>query len=282
MKCVGENDLVRLVAGQLPPDEAAFLERHLSDCRSCSKRRDNLVSTTRRLAPDPGEFDQPALVENVMTLLRLGQPTPRGVTGRKILWWNWVLLPAAAGLAVLVVILVWPFGSQLDVSGFRARGGFVEKWDRWVSLRVFKATEAGYQPVGETISRDEALAFGYDNRSSGNYRFLMVFAVDEKGSVYWYYPGFRREGENPRSVAIRNTAGPTDLPDEIRHSLSPGKLRIVALFSAQPLEVSSVEAKIAEDLARVGSVELLERLSFEETGQQSFLIQVRPQIESLR
>ena len=125
--------------------------------------------------------------------------------------------------------------------------------DRWVSLKVFRASPGGYLPVKDSLAADDALAFTYDNRSANAFGYLMVLAVDSIGRVFWYYPDYQSEGATSMSVPIKATSGPQALLDEVSHDLNPGGLLLIALFSNSALDVRMVEQCVRRDLARAGS-----------------------------
>ncbi|MCA9671162.1 MAG: hypothetical protein KC503_36440, partial [Myxococcales bacterium] len=141
---------------------------------------------------------------------------------------------------------------------------------RWVSLLVYRVAAARadatrYAKVEQRISADAKLVFGYRNLG-GAYRNLMILAVNAKGRVFWYYPAYRRGDTDPKSVAI--TAGTHQLGDEVQHDLSAGgALRLIAVFSRRPLQVSQVERAVGRALREAGSLEQLERLPLGAPGQ---------------
>jgi hypothetical protein len=228
----------------------------------------------RRLAPDPGEFDDTELADDVLTLVRLGRATADKTTIPTRRRLAPVLLPAAAVAVVALIVFSMILFRTDDSDGFRVRSGSVVEEDRWVSLEIFRTTEGGYEPVEAAIHPDDALAFAYTNRFPERLGYLMVFGVDEGGGIYWYYPAHLREGENPSSIRLGMSPQRAELPEEIRHRLRPGLIRVVALFSAEALDVNAVEKSVARGLAKAGSLQALARLELEGTGQQSFLLTV--------
>jgi hypothetical protein len=292
MTCLEFKELARYVAGDLSPERANEFEHHVARCDRCAKQFEELAAATSRLAPDVCEFDDPAFADDVMTLIKLGRAKPgRTVEVRSDLRWRWALASAVAAVLVISFVallpLIWQTGQQSgtavsvlapqpDESGFQARGVTGEQPDRWVSLHVYRASPKGYIPVEERLATDDALAFAYEDRSPEPYRYLMVFAVDESGEVFWYYPAYLREAEIPQSVRISQHPGPVQLPEEVRHELGPGKLRIFALFVRKTLDVATVEGLISHQLNEVeGNLDSLTRLPVADSGQYSRLLQVR-------
>jgi len=297
MTCLNFKELTRYMADDLPPERAAAFEQHVAICPRCAGLREELAVMAARIAPDPGEFDDPALADEVMTLIKLGRAQPRGTpdvgrTGR----WRWALVPAAAAaLAVALVVLVpairqtgmppevhapgtAPAGGE---SGFQARGGGDEQPDRWVSLSIYRAGGDGYEPVGESLAANDDLAFAYEDRSPKPYGYLMILAVDGRGKIFWYYPAHLREGENPHSVRTTGRPGQVELPEAVRHDLVPGKLRIFALFARRALDVGTVEALVSRQLGEAeGNLDHLVRLPVADTGQHSLLLRVEEPVEA--
>ena len=78
----------------------------------------------------------------------------------------------------------------------------------------------------------DALAFSYTNRTR-ELGYLMILAIDRQGTVFWYYPAYSREDQDPQSIAIRNNAVDIRLADQVRHQLEPGPLRLMALSTDQ-------------------------------------------------
>jgi hypothetical protein len=120
------------------------------------------------------------------------------------------------------------------------------------SLHVFRASESGVEPVAGQIHAGDGLLFAYSNPGSA-YSHLMVFAADQRGHVYWYYPAYQREGEDPRAVAIEPYRTGVELREVIRQPLPPGPLRLYALFLSTAEPVSAIEAQVARGEVRTPS-----------------------------
>jgi hypothetical protein len=267
MKCVDATEVMRLFAGQLSEERAELVRMHFGRCAGCAGLRDEVGTITARLAHDPGEFDDAAAVDEVMTLIRMGKADRPEVVARPPFWsaWQaWLVVPVTAAATVLLMLTFWP--RQAIDEGFQARGTATSGLDRWVSLQAFRATAAGYAPVDGVVSADDALAFTYLNRASQPLRHLAVVAIDARGEVFWYYPP---------DTPIRGATEPVELPEQVEHALRPGALRIFGLFSAQPLSRSDIEARLKRALDAAGSVAALSRLDLREAGQHSLLLEVK-------
>jgi hypothetical protein len=268
MSCASEKDLAELIAGFCDPEPAASLRAHLERCERCRSLHATMAAMTRRLAPDAHEFAQTNLVDDVMRAVRAGQVPARSRTSR--VGWRWVWAPMLAASAAIVILLARPF-SQDRADGFLARGATTSP-DRWVSVEIYRATGAGYRRVVDRIAADDALAFAYSNRGDEGYRGLQIVAMDETGEIFWYYPA-----QQPGAVGVSITRTErADLPDEIRHHLRPGRLRVFALFSKEPHAPADVEHTLRRDLRLAKGLERMQRVSLPGTGQESFLLTVSP------
>jgi len=177
----------------------------------------------------------------------------------------------AAAAAAMLLLFVVPAGDG-DGAQMQARGSAGQR-DRWVSIQAFQPGQGGYQPVTTMVSTQQPLAFAYLNRSSVGYSHLMIFAVDANGRIYWYYPAHEDPTEDPRSIAIGKSDKAIELPDQVRHELAQGPLRVFGLFTRRALAVHEVEALVARDLRAAGHLTELTRLQLEDAGQHSFLVQ---------
>jgi hypothetical protein len=271
MSCASEKELAGFIAGLVDPEPAAALRAHLERCEHCRSRHTTMAAMTRRLAPDAGEFQDPNLVADVMRAVRAAEvPSPSRLAQAPRVW-RWLWAPILTASATIVLLLARPFSSD-QPDGFLARGGGAANPDRWVSIEIFRATGAGYRRVVDRIAPEDALAFAYSNRGDEGYRYLVIVAMDETGEVFWYYPAHE---QGASGVGITRTAH-ADLPDEIRHRLRPGRLRVFALFSKETRAVADVEQALRQDLRIAKGLDRLERVSLPGTGQQSFLLTVSP------
>ncbi|MEZ4270479.1 MAG: hypothetical protein R3C68_03285 [Myxococcota bacterium] len=103
-----------------------------------------------------------------------------------------------AGLAVVITACLALFFAPVgrDNGAFTARGGgTVESAQLWLYGVGSMAGE-----LGDEISETQDIAFAYENHSGKT--FLMVFAVDDTGRVYWYYPAWTDPNERPRAIEI--------------------------------------------------------------------------------
>lgn len=283
MSCPEREELVRDVDGELSVNRHRELEHHLQQCAACARTRQDLLRMVDRIQPDEGEFEDPELVEGIMRALPPPGATDPAPEPRA--WWRAlrVGVPALAAAAALLVAGSWWLADRRPAEPgepaargrpeFVPRGGAADDPERWVALEIFSkpAPREPYRAAGQSIGADGALAFAYRN-VGGRYRYLMIFAVAGDGRIYWYYPAYERAGDDPSSVPIEE--GRHKLPDEVEHDLRGGALRIVGLFSREPLRVSAVERAVSAALARGGGLSHLGRLPFAGSGQASRIVQV--------
>ncbi len=199
------------------------LREHLPGCAECNARYERHLLfgqlTGQRAARD--------------RLLR-----PFGLTAAARPRWARVLVPALAASLTLVVAgaLLLP-----RTDGFTARG----KPPSGVGLQVFRVEQGkGSTKVGDTLSARDALAFSVQNAAGK--KWLMVFAVDAAGRVYWYHPGWENAAETPQAVPLETSAAWRELPDAVTQPLSPGTLELHALFLDERLDVKQVEASLGQ------------------------------------
>jgi len=286
MSCVSVEELALLINRQLTGDRVNEVEEHLRGCLDCRQKRQTLLAIEGCLSVHPKDFVDPVFARDILEKAReLRPPQEERDSWSSLLGWagpRWVLWPvAAAALLVLALILVpgkptapAAGGGGGLPDGVQSRGSGDDASDAWVSFAVFRSNAGQNVPVDGRIRADDFLAFSYENRrAEAGLGFLMIFAVDGRGSVFWYYPAHPVEGENPCGMPIQVTASPQALSDKVRHPLGPGPLRLWALFSRTRLCVAEVEARVRGDLARVGFERLL-RLGVADTAQPSTLLEV--------
>jgi hypothetical protein len=170
----------------------------------------------------------------------------------------------SAGLVLAFGCVALVFSIGRAPSPFRARGrvpGFEAPTPSLAIYRVPRAHEnpalpalAETQRAGSIVRTGESLAFAYVNPPALNPSgvgdcCIMVFARDDAGHVFWFWPAWENAGENPQSLPVSASGSPVELTEAVRHALQPGPLTIVGLFTPKPLHVREVEAAVANGLA---------------------------------
>jgi hypothetical protein len=215
----------------LRADREARLRAHLPTCPSCRAAYE-AYQIAERL--DPAAV--PAR-ERLARSLGFGADT-RGRT--RLSRWTGATL-AMVGAAVLLVLVVGPFPG----AGSRpvARGGRVDGAGALgvAAFRIHGGSQS--TPIEHTVSADDELAFAYRNEVGK--AFLMIFAIDSDGRVLWYHPAWTNPADNPKAVPITTQVGFKELPEAIRQPLRGPRLVLYSLFMDQPVDVRTVETRIA-------------------------------------
>lgn len=268
-RCPTEDELLRFVDVDLLPERLERIERHLEGCGHCEKQ----VRALRELiadvaAPIPeGDLDVREHVAGVMS--RLEAAPARASRASRLLPWAGALAAAAA-----LVLFVSHGRNTEDPEGqFTARGAPTEaSLARDVGVQLY-AREASLRPLqgGERIGRDAALTAGL--RNLGRERvYLLLFAVDSRGDVHWIAPVFINASENPAAVSVMPSANERSLPTAASFDdLAKGPLRIVAVVTREPTNVSDIESLPATE--RSGAA-LMKR--FPRGDVRQFLLHVTP------
>jgi hypothetical protein len=206
----------------------ATLRGHLSGCGPCSARyRRHLLAES--LLPGAEALAGERLWRGI---LQAGAP----VSARRI----WVPL-LLAGAAALFLLIPRPRPPAERGAGTGALAP--------PSIHLFRVEGPGRAaPVGERIARADALVLAYSNPTRV-YDHLMVFGVDERYQVHWFYPPFLRPGDDPAAISIAQGRAGVELGEAINHDFVPGKLRVYALFLDRAERVSRIEAVVGATLA---------------------------------
>jgi hypothetical protein len=127
--------------------------------------------------------------------------------------------------------------------------------DHAEGIRVFRVPGSGTAvAAGPSVGAHDELAFAYENPRNEPY--LMIFGVDEKRRIYWFFPAWSEESQTPRAIAISSGAEVHELREAIRHPLTGKRLEIHGLFLDRPLDVREIERTLAERSAWSGPLEL--------------------------
>jgi hypothetical protein len=215
----------------LRADAEARLRAHLPTCPACRSAYE-AYQIAERL--DPAAV--PAR-DRLARSLGFGADT-RGRA--RVSRWTGAAL-AMAGAAIVLLLVAGPFtgaGSKPV-----ARGGRVDGAGE-LDVAAFRIQGRGQSTrIERTVSADDELAFAYRNERAK--AFLMIFAIDGDGRVLWYHPAWTNPADNPSAVPITTQVGFKELPEAIRHRFRGPRLVLHSLFLDQPLDVRTVEGRIA-------------------------------------
>ena len=239
-----DRKLFEYLEDEVTGSERAEIEATLADSPPARRRLRDLEEMVAGLRATD-DVDSIDLVGSVRAAVeRTPSAPPRRWRARR--W-----LPAASGLAlaataavVTLVVTARPDGDA-GSGEFRAKSaGSGGDGDLAVGLEAYLVEGGAPQRLVRALPQGAGLLFAYRNRSA--HRHLMIFAVDQRGEVYWFYPAYEREGSNPRSIEVDTTGeAAVELPDRIEHAFAPGPLAIYALFTARAESVSAIEAIVA-------------------------------------
>ncbi len=164
---------------------------------------------------------------------------------------------ACAALVFSVGRMPAPFHSTVS-SSFAARGGLPAFEAPQPSLAIYRVPRdrnnpellaaADTQRAGSIVHAGESLAFSYVNPQAVGASFVMIFARDAEGRIFWFWPAWDKASDDPQSLPIAQGPDSVELREAVRHELQPGDLTIVGLFTPKPLHVHEVEAAIANGL----------------------------------
>lgn len=256
--CIMQSHVDAHFSGTITPADERAMRAHLDGCETCRARY------RRRLLL--AKLDPQALSADVRIAQGLGLRKERAPARFA---WPAVAALLAAAAAVLLLLRAphEPRAPHAD-EGFAARGGDagarVEQDAAASPLHVYRVPSreegrGGPVPLFETVQRHAELAFAYENGDRKKY--LMIFAVNEDGRVYWFYPGWTDPTANPRAVAITAEAGLHELPDAVVHRFDGSKLELHALFLDEPMTVREIEQGLVagRPLSVPGGVDHVER-----------------------
>jgi hypothetical protein len=241
--CGRQGQVDRHFAGTLGVTGEQQLRVHLVDCGPCRTRYGRHL----RLA----QLDPRAL--GFKERLRLGLGLRRRLAGLDA---SWVAVAGALALGALLLLPGWPRQRAAEPPGLHPRGSGLAALplvlaldDRGTEVSAFRTSGPGAPaPATARIAAGDELAFAY--RNGGGWTRLMVFARDEHGAVFWFYPQWVDPASDPLGVDLGVDPGLHELPAAVSHDFGGHQLLLCALASRQPLSARQVERALAEDRRR--------------------------------
>lgn len=237
----GDEALAAYLEGEVTASEKLALEAELEANAKVRARLEQLRQIREALsAAEPAleDIDLPAAVQ---AALRQPAPTPT----RRSPWLAAAMGTAALATSWLILSFALPHESGVE---FRARSlDSSSTAERWAGIQAYRLGEgAKPEPLGTQMSASDGLMFAYTNLGPHPFEYLMIFARGSTGQVSWFHPAYEREGTDPASTPIEASRAQALLAEVIRHEYEPGPLTIYGLFTRRPLQVSAVEAWLAE------------------------------------
>lgn len=234
--------LAAYLEGELTPSEKAMIDAEIADSTAVRRRLERLCAIRDALcrpASGLGEVDLVPDIRRAIEAPRPAAPWRRGLRS----WYAGLVAVASCMLVLGGAMLLRPASSE-----FRPKSGAAaEGRERWAGIQVYRVDD-GHAPerVARELSAGDGLLFSYTNLGRDPFDYLMVFGVDARGEVRWFYPAYVQEGTNPTSIRIGRRHSNVPLPELIRHAWPPGPLAIHALFTGSPLAVLQVEALLRQ------------------------------------
>lgn len=234
----------RLFCRGLSATATRALYAELADCAGCAALFDRYHLLETRLQGDDAILTTAALERVERAVLDAVVPTP---TRRP---WLWLLpLPAAAAVALLLLLtpvrpvddhMALPAAATLAPVELRARSAGVGP-NSEIGVRLLRVQPSGAVMGAPELHTSDLVTFTYTNTSK-ELRHLTLFGLQTDGKLRRYYPGYRDQ----HSVAIQRNVVDEPLGDGVRLQLhhSAGPLRVIAIFTRQPLAIESIKTVV--------------------------------------
>jgi hypothetical protein len=227
--CIERAFIGRHFEGTLAPRDERAMREHLKTCGDCRRFYERHLLLAR--------LDPEALSPED----RIGRGL--GIRKARSRWVTWAAASTTTVAAAAAALVFLAHGTR--DAGFTARGAGLSTTASESQVFVYDVRGRPRALLsGDTIGRGDELALAYEN-GAGKKR-LMVFAVDEHRHVYWFYPAWQSERDDPAAVTIASDATRHELPDAVRHTFDGGKVDLHALFLDTPTTVKQVEALVAQ------------------------------------
>lgn len=205
--------------------EEQRMRAHLTDCLACSAYYERALVVSR-LTPHA-----PTAKERLRVALDLQKP-PRVVRP-----WAWAASAVALAAAACVFWLTPSQRTQAPPDGWSERGNTDNG-----ALAVYEVgSNDQRQPLAPkaVITKASELTLSY--RAPAGFAFVMVFAIDAKGQMFWYEPAWNDARQTPTGKAIRPQRTYA-MDDAVAHAFAPGPAKVVAVFLKSKLNVREAES----------------------------------------
>ncbi len=250
-----ERRIDALFTAGLSPAKRTRLLAEVEGCDACAGYygryqllEDVLTGTAEGVSP----FVRERVLEGA--LAATSAENPGTVT---VHWGRWSTIGATAVAAAGVVILLLlpldphlssrtplPENTGLVPAPVLAAKGYPADATADIGIRVFQVAKSGNRVDEKSaVALEDILTFTYTFATPHD-GYLALFGFQETGEVHWYYPDY----EEGKSIRIKGDKVDEPLGDGFDLSVNhtPGWLRIVAIFSDQPIDVAAVESGVDE------------------------------------
>jgi len=233
------RELAAYLEGEVTRSERRAIDAALRVDAASRKRLDELRHVRDRLSAPVPELERLDLTAGVRAALA----RPERKRDRSWLW----TLGSAAALASAAGLFLRFAPPAPASSEFRAKSASFanSESERWAGVQIHRVSgTAGSERVRDRLAVGDGLVFAYSNLGPAPFDYLMIFAVDARGEVFWFHPAYERPGTDPSALPIEKGASETRLPELVHHDFARGPLAIYGLFARRPLRVSEVEASL--------------------------------------
>ena len=257
----------RLIRRYLDPRRAwgakrdGLLRAHLRDCDDCRGQYDRAVVIHRlsagAAAEQPTGFESRRMMEAVVETA--SRPAATRTAPRLQAW---VATAAAVALA-LVIIRPWAPPTVDDDARLRSRGATtaVEAGPR-VGIGISGVPAQGgdeYEVVAsDRAYLDDYVRFSYTNERA-DLKYLFVCGIQEGRPLIWYAPLPPAETQSLPIEVERSKQLPFENLLAARHVA--GGLKIIALFTREPLTTATIESRLASDLFALAPSDLADAVT---------------------
>lgn len=214
-----------------------------------SQFRDELRELGR---PSSGLSDED-FVARVMSACVVDAAPPAASSRRRL---GWPALGACAAAAALALGVSHDWSASQPAVTVVARGAGHDGLAATVQAFVGKPASDNALPLleGATLAAGDGIVVRYSNPDAQR-AFLMVLALDARGTVHWLHPAYVDEHTNPQSLELPAHVSEQVLPEVAEpENPEPGALRVIALLSRTPYDVKSVERRLERKRADVPSL----------------------------
>lgn len=192
---------------------------HLRCCRSCREREESLLQERARYDAAP---ERSLEIESLVRRFATNDRSPEGAVTKRRRTSSWILTAAAAA-AICILVLVRPWRITPDL---------IPKGSDFVTMYVQRGETVSV--LGDTCRPGDKLRAYY--RSGKKY--VLIVGVDTQGVLQTLHPS---GGDSSAIISTDSMYTPGSwVVDE-----SPGRERIVTIFSEQPVVLKEAAALVA-------------------------------------